>query len=254
MLLVIDVGNTNTVLGLFAQERLVHDWRLRTDKKITEDELGVLISSLFTAAGVSGKAVSKVVIASVVPPVDRIYEIFCRKHLFLSPRWIDAATVPGIRVSYANPAEIGADRVVNAVAAYHRYRCGLIVIDFGTAITFDLISPEGEYRGGLIAPGLSISAEALFQEAAKLPRVDLRTPPEQLVGSDTAASIKSGLIYGFAGLVDGLVHRLQAEQPALEKVIATGGLAALIAEVCETIEAVEPNLTLEGLRIIADQL
>lgn len=258
MLLVIDVGNTNTVLGLFENNRLVCDWRIRTDKNATEDELGVLIASLFADADISFSAITRTVIASVVPAVDRIYEAFCHKHLSGAPRWIEASigsgSIAGITIDYPNPSEIGADRIVNAVGAYHQYKCGLIIVDFGTAITLDLISESGAYTGGIIAPGLGISADALFQKAAKLPRVDLRTPPDHLIGRDTVGSIKSGLIYGFAGLVDGLVHRINSEQKTPLKTIATGGLAPLIARVSETIEAVEPNLTLEGLRIIADQL
>ncbi len=258
MLFVIDVGNTNTVLGLFDNDRLVRDWRLRTDKNATEDELGVIVSSLFADADIPFSAVTRTVIASVVPAVDRIYETFCHKHLSDAPHWIEtspgAGTVAGITINYPNPSEIGADRIVNAVGAYHQYKCGLIIVDFGTAITFDLVSESGAYTGGIIAPGLGISAEALFQKAARLPRVDLRTPPDHLIGRDTAGSIKSGLIYGFAGLVDGLVHRINSEQKTPLKTIATGGLAPLIAGVSETIEAVEPNLTLEGLRIIAEQL
>jgi type III pantothenate kinase len=251
VLLVIDIGNTNTVLGLFKADALVCDWRVRTEKDTTADELGVLISHLFKAAGVSLTDVDKTVISSVVPPVDRMYDAFCKKYLGHSPRWIDATTAPGIRIDYLNPSEIGADRIVNAVAAYHKYKTGLIVIDFGTAITFDLISAEGIYTGGIIAPGITIAAEALFQRASKLPRVDLLTPPASLIGRDTDGAIKSGIIFGYAGLVDGIVGRIQTEAGKRDlKVIATGGLATLIADVSETIECVEPNLTLEGLRII----
>ncbi len=250
MLLVIDIGNTNTVMGLFESEALVCNWRIRTEKETTADELGVLVSHLFTGAGVSLTDVEKTVISSVVPPVDRIYDDFCRKYMAHAPRWINAATAPGITIRYINPSEIGADRIVNAVAAYDKYRTDIIVVDFGTAITFDLISAEGVYTGGLIAPGISIAAEALFQKASKLPRVDLLTPPETLIGRDTEGSIKSGIIFGFAGLVDGVVNRIRSQENKPWKVIATGGLATLIADISETIECVEPNLTLEGLRII----
>jgi type III pantothenate kinase len=250
MLLVIDIGNTNTVIGLFDAQTLICDWRIRTEKDTTADELGVIISHLFTGAGVSMKDVDRTVISSVVPPVDRAYAGFCKKYLADSPRWIDASAATGITIQYRNPSEIGADRIVNAVAAYAKYRTDLIVIDFGTAITFDLISALGVYTGGIIAPGISIAAEALFQRASKLPRVDLLTPPEAVIGRDTEGSIKSGIIFGFAGLVDGIVNRIQSQDNKKRKVIATGGLAPLIAGVCETIESVEPNLTLEGLRII----
>lgn len=251
MLLVIDIGNTNTVLGLFKGETLVCDWRVRTEKETTADELGILVSHLFTAAGVCLKDVEKTVISSVVPPVDRMYDAFCKKYLGQSPRWIDAGIAPGIRIDYLNPSEIGADRIVNAVAAFNKYKTALIVIDFGTAITFDLISAEGVYTGGIISPGITIAAEALFQKASKLPRVDLLTPPDSLVGHDTEGAIKSGIIFGYAGLVDGIVRRIKASSGDKQwKVIATGGLATLIANISETIECVEPNLTLEGLRII----
>lgn len=251
MLLVIDIGNTNTVLGLFRGEALVCDWRIRTEKDTTADELGVLISHLFSAAAVALGDVDKTVISSVVPTADRVYAAFCKKYLGHEPRWINAAMTPGIEIDYLNPAEIGADRIVNAVAAYSRYNTNLIVIDFGTAITFDLISDQGVYSGGIIAPGITIAAEALFQRASKLPRVDLLTPPESLIGHDTESAIKSGIIFGYAGLVDGIVRRIQAEKwDRTWKVIATGGLATLIADVSETIENVEPDLTLEGLRII----
>ncbi|MEW6077000.1 MAG: type III pantothenate kinase [Thermodesulfobacteriota bacterium] len=250
MLLVIDIGNTNTVIGLFKGEELICDWRIRTEREVTADELGVVISHLFAGAGQRMDAVDKTVIASVVPPVDRAYASFCGKYLTTAPRWIDASTATGITICYHNPSEIGADRIVNAVAAYHKYKCDLIVIDFGTAITFDLISAAGVYTGGIIAPGIAIAADALFQRASKLPRVDLLTPPESLIGRNTEGSIKSGIIYGFAGLVDGVVKRIKTQENKNWKVIATGGLSALIADISETIESVEPNLTLEGLRII----
>ncbi len=238
-------------MGLFTSDQLKCDWRIRTEKDTTADELGVLVSHLFSLAGENPAGVEKTIISSVVPPVDRMYDAFCRKYLGHAPRWINADTAPGIRIRYLNPSEIGADRIVNAVAAFHKYRTDLIVVDFGTAITFDLISADGVYCGGIIAPGISIASEALFQKASKLPRVDLLTPPENLIGQDTEGSIKSGIIFGYAGLVDGIVKRIKdREKDRHWKVIATGGLARLIANVAESIEAVEPNLTLEGLRII----
>ncbi|MDY6823958.1 MAG: type III pantothenate kinase [Thermodesulfobacteriota bacterium] len=251
MLLVIDIGNTNTVIGIFDDGgQLVRDWRIRTEKDTTEDELSVLVASLFSGAGIAFGDITKTVISSVVPPVERIYEVFCRKYLTCMPKWVDATTESGITIRYANPSEVGADRIVNAAAAYDKYRTNMIVVDFGTAITFDLISDKGEYTGGVIAPGIGIAAEALSMHAAKLPRIDLLNAPYTLIGHDTASSIKSGMIFGFAGLVDGIVNRIQQTAPAPYKVIATGGLASLIADISETIEAVEPNLTLEGLRII----
>ncbi|MFZ5564015.1 MAG: type III pantothenate kinase, partial [Thermodesulfobacteriota bacterium] len=240
MLLVIDIGNTNTVLGLFDDQRLVCDWRIRTERNTTEDELQVLVSGLFAASGVAFSGITRTVIASVVPPVERIYDAFCRKYLGGPPRWVNAAFCAGITIRYANPQEVGADRIVNAVGAHAKYKTDMIVVDFGTATTFDLVAADGAYEGGVIAPGIGISAEALFSHASKLPRVDLRTVPETVVGKDTAGSIKSGIIFGYAGLVDGIVDRMIAERGRPHKVIATGGLAPLMAGVSRTIEAVEP--------------
>ncbi|MFO8049508.1 MAG: type III pantothenate kinase [Desulfosudaceae bacterium] len=251
MLLVIDIGNTNTVIGLFEEDRLICSWRLRTEKNTTEDELSVLVANLFSGAGIAFKSVTKTIISSVVPPIERIYANFCKKYLQREPLWVKATTYPDMPIRYANPSEVGADRIVNAVAAYQKYKTRLIVVDFGTAITFDLVSEKGEYLGGAIAPGLAIASEALFKNASKLPRVDLLTPPPVVMGRDTAESIKSGIIFGYAGLVDGIVSRLQLETGGPCPVIATGGLAGLIAEVSTAIETVEPELTLEGLRIIA---
>jgi type III pantothenate kinase len=178
-----------------------------------------------------------------------ILDAFCRKYLGHAPRWVDPRQASLMPIHYSNPAEVGADRIVNALAAFHRHPCRLIVIDFGTATTFDVISDKGEYLGGAISPGIMISAEALFMKASKLPRVEIFSAPQQVVGKDTAASIQSGIIFGYAGLVDGMVRRIQQETGSA-RVLATGGLAPLMAEVCETIETVESDLTLEGLRLI----
>ena len=250
MLLVIDVGNTNTVIGLYSGKTLIRAWRIRTERNTTEDELNVLLAGLLTTGGIATQTIARTIISSVVPPMANILDAFCRRYLGHAPRWVDPRQVEPMPILYSNPAEVGADRIVNAVAAYHRYRQGLIVIDFGTATTFDAISPKGEYLGGAISPGIMISAEALFMKASKLPRVEIFTPPKRVVGKDTGASIQSGLIFGYAGLVDGLVRRMHAEMGIPVKVLATGGLAPLMAEVAETIEAVEPDLTLEGLRLI----
>jgi type III pantothenate kinase len=251
MLLVIDVGNTNTVIGVFNGETLVRDWRIRTERNATEDEFSVLAVSLFAAGGIEFKDISSTIISCVVPPVVGIYDSFCKKYLNHQPTWVDAKTAAGMPILYSNPLEVGADRIVNAVAAYDKYKTSLIVIDFGTATTFDSISEKGEYIGGAISPGVMISSEALFKNASKLPRVDIFEPPESVIGRDTISSIKSGLIYGYAGLVDGIVRRMEKEMGSNPKVIATGGLASLIHHVSETIEVVEPSLTLEGLRIIS---
>ncbi len=254
MLLVIDVGNTHTVIGVFEGSRLLQDWRLRTERDATEDEFNVLVNSLFAQSEIQSDRIDKTIISSVVPTVVPILDSFCRKYLGMPPVWVDPAAYRGMPNLYRNPAEVGADRIVNAVAAYHRYRQSLIVIDFGTATTFDSISDKGEYLGGAISPGIIIASEALFRKASRLPRVEILKRPKKAVGKDTAGSIQSGIIYGYAGLVDGMVKRIQKEMGSNPKVIATGGLALLMQDVCESIEAVEPLLTLDGLRIIAENL
>ncbi|KJS31466.1 MAG: pantothenate kinase [Desulfatitalea sp. BRH_c12] len=254
MLLVIDVGNTNIVMGVFKADRLVAHWRIRTERDTTEDEFNVLASGLFARGQIDFQDIDKTIISSVVPPMVNILDTFCRKYLGHAPHWINARSYPGMPILYSNPNEVGADRIVNAVGAYQRYRTGLIVIDFGTATTFDVISERGEYLGGAICPGIGIASEALFARASKLPRVEIFKAPDTVVGKDTIGSIQSGIIFGYAGLVDGMVQRIRTEMQTHMKVIATGGLAPLIQNVATTIEAVEPNLTLEGLKIIADSL
>jgi len=253
MLLVIDVGNTNAVLGVYEGSELRQDWRIRTERNTTEDEFNVLINSLFAAGNISVRHVDRTIISCVVPPMVTILDAFCRKYLGHAPQWVDAKNCAGMPILLKNPAEVGADRIVNGVAAFKKYGTSLIVVDFGTATTFDAISEKGEYLGGAISPGIGIASEALFREASKLPRVEIFVPPEKVIGKDTISSIKSGIIFGYAGLVDGIVRRMQAEMGTQPKVIATGGLARLLFDVSETIEAVEPALTLEGLRIIANQ-
>jgi type III pantothenate kinase len=254
MLLVIDVGNTNTVLGVYDGDTLIQSWRVRTERDTTEDEFNVLAAGLFARGRLDPKQIRKTAISSVVPPMVNILDAFVRKYLGHTPHWIDAKSYPGMPILYSNPNEVGADRIVNSVAAYQRYKAELIVIDFGTATTFDVISAKGEYLGGAITPGIGISAEALFARASKLPRVEIFKPPVSVIGKDTIGSMQSGIIFGYASLVDGMVQRLRAERKAQSKVIATGGLAPLIQNVAQTIEAVEPNLTLEGLKIIAETL
>ncbi len=254
MLLVIDVGNTNIVMGVYDEEVLIHDWRIHTQRNTTADEFSVLAGSLLAASGIDLKAIEKTVISCVVPPVVSSLDTFCRKYLGHAPFWVDPRSFSGIVIDTDNPAEVGADRIVNAVGAFRKYRRSLVVIDFGTATTFDAISSEGAYMGGAISPGIMIAAEALFIKASKLPRVEIFKPPPTVVGRDTHASIQSGIIFGYAGLVDGMVKRMQAEMGGSPGVIATGGLAGLMQQVSETIETVEPNLTLEGLRIIAAEM
>jgi type III pantothenate kinase len=255
MLLVIDVGNTNVVLGIYRENTLIQSWRIRTERNTTEDEFYVIASGLFSGSQVDRSCIEKTVISCVVPPMVNILDAFCRKYLNHAPFWVDSRSVSGMMpILYTNPAEVGADRIVNAIAAYARHRSRLVVIDFGTATTFDAISEKGEYLGGAICPGIMISAEALFQKASKLPRVEIFQPPSSAIGKDTISSIQSGIILGYAGLVDGMTGRLREEMGQDTRIIATGGLAPLIAHVSKTIEFVDPDLTLEGLRIISDRL
>jgi type III pantothenate kinase len=254
MLLVIDVGNTNIVMGIYDNDRLIQDWRIRTERKTTEDEFNILATSLFARSSLHPEDIDKTVISCVVPPIMTILDSFCKKYLGHGPHWVDAKSAGNLPILYDNPSEVGADRIVNAIGAFHKYGCSLIVIDFGTATTFDCISSQGEYMGGAISPGIMIASEALFMKASKLPRVEIFDIPQNVIGKDTAGSIKSGIIFGYAGLVDGMVNRIKMEMGSDPKVIATGGLAGLIAKVSATIEAVETTLTLEGLRIISENV
>lgn len=252
MLLVIDVGNTNAVIGVYDGKHLLENWRIRTERDTTEDEFNILATSLFSGSNIRSSEIDKTIISCVVPPMVTILDSFCRKYLGHRPHWVDARSAPKLPIRYKNPSEVGADRIVNAVAAFHKYKTSLIVIDFGTATTFDSISEKGEYLGGAISPGIMISSEALFIKASRLPRVEIFEPPDRVIGKDTASSIKAGIIFGYAGLVDGMVKRMKIEMATDPRIIATGGLAELICQVSETIEIVEPALTLEGLRIISN--
>jgi type III pantothenate kinase len=252
MLFVIDVGNTNIVLGVYRGETLLKSWRVRTERNTTEDEFNILVANLFSDSGFMLDEIEKTLVSCVVPPMVTILDSFCRKYLGHSPRWVNANSYAQMPIRILNPSELGADRIVNAVAAYHKYQTSLIIIDFGTATTFDAISQKGEYLGGAISPGIAISSEALFLKASKLPRIEIFEPPEHVIGKDTGQSLKAGIIYGYAGLVDGIVKRMKIEMGSKPKIVATGGLAALIRHVSETIETIEPDLTLEGLRIISN--
>lgn len=255
MLLVIDVGNTNTVIGVYDGEILKHDWRIRTIRDTTADEFNVLANALFSDKGIQRSTILKIVISSVVPSSVPILNAYCEKYLGLSPLWINPASVKKLMpILYHNPNEVGADRIVNAVAAYRKYKTSLIVIDFGTATTLDVISEKGEYIGGAIVPGVMISAEALFQRASRLPRVEIFKAPDTVIGRDTIDSIKSGLIYGNAAMVDGMVERMAKEMNSTPRILATGGIAPLISGLSKTIEKVEPSLTLDGLRIISNEM
>src|SRR5437868_11098851 len=235
MLFVLDVGNTNTVLGLYgandaggsAYDRLAAHWRVATSKTQTVDEYGVLFRNLFALSGIEVKQVRGIVISSVVPPLDSTLREVCERYFNLKPLFIEPGVKTGMPVLYDNPGEVGADRIVNAVAAFEKYGGPCIVVDFGTATTFDCVSAKGEYQGGVISPGLGISADALFNRAAKLQRVDIRKPP-RVIGTTTVGSMQSGLYYGYLGLVDGVLERLLPELGDSVKVVATGGLASLI--------------------------
>ena len=252
MLLVIDVGNTNTVLGLYDGDRLMHDWRIRTEIDHTIDEYGVLIYNLYQSIRMNAeeiKSVTAIIISCVVPPMLNILEALCVKYFKIKPLIVGPGIKTGMPIFYDNPKEVGADRIVNAVAAYDKYRRESIIVDFGTATTFDYVSAKGEYMGGCIAPGIVISSEALFDRAAKLPRVEFSTP-KTVITKDTVSAIQAGIMFGYAGLVDGIVERMKAEVKSKPLVIATGGLARIVAPETKSIEKVEEMLTLEGLRLI----
>jgi type III pantothenate kinase len=252
MLLVIDVGNTNTVLGLYDGDQLIHDWRIRTEIDHTIDEYGMLIFNLYQSSRIKTekiKAVNAIIISCVVPPMLNILEPLCVKYFNVKPLIVGPGIKTGMPIFYDNPKEVGADRIVNAVAAYDKYKQAAIIIDFGTATTFDYLSPKGEYMGGCIAPGIMISSEALFERAARLPRVEL-SKPKSVVTKDTVSAMQAGIIFGYAGLIDGIVERMKAEMKTKPLVIATGGLVRLVAAETKCIDKIEDMLTLEGLRII----
>lgn len=249
MLLALNVNNTHTVIGLFDGARLAVHWRIRTDHARTVDELVVLLRALFAEAGMSRPAITGAAMASVVPPMNERIEEVCRRLTGQLPLVVGPGVRTGVPILYDNPKEVGADRICNAVAAYDRLRSAAIVVDFGTATTFDVVTARGEYAGGVIVPGIGISLDALVGRTAKLPRVELAWPP-RVVGKTTVHAIQAGVTYGYTALVDGLVERIRAEQDSGARVLATGGLASFIAPHSKTIETVDEFLTIDGLRLI----
>ena len=250
MLLCIDIGNTNVVLGVTDQDRILDHWRIRTEKDATADELGILISNLFQASKLKMEDITDIIISCVVPPLLSAIEELSYRYFNRRPMVVGPGLKTGMPINYPNPKEVGADRIVNAIGAYEKYRTGLIVVDFGTATTFDYVSEGGAYEGGAIAPGITISCEALFQKASKLPRVEIFAKPKSVVAKDTISGMRVGIVYGYAGLVDGIVNRIKKEVGHDLTVVATGGLASIISEESYTIQSVEEFLTLEGLMII----
>lgn len=249
MLLVIDVGNSNIVLGIYDEDRLVKDWRVSTDKSKTPDEYGILVHDLFRMAGIGFDDIKDIIISSVVPTLTGVLEKLSLQYFGFKPYVVGPGIKTGMPIHYDNPKEVGADRIVNAVAGHEKYRSSLIIVDFGTATTFDYVNRKGDYCGGAIAPGLMISMEALFQRASKLPRVEILKPPS-IIAKNTVNSMQAGIFYGYVGLVDEIVGRMKVEGKDNPRVVATGGLAGLIAPESKTIDNVDEYLTLEGLRIL----
>jgi len=252
MLLVIDVGNTNTVLGVFEGPQLLAQWRLTTSREQTADEYGILIRNLLSLDNAQRHEITGIMIASVVPPLNPVLAEMAEKYFRLKPSFLGPGTRTGMAIHYENPQEVGADRIANSVAAFEKYGGPCIIVDFGTAITFDAVSLKGEYLGGVIAPGIGVSAEALFEHTARLPRVEIRDP-QRVIGTNTVASLQSGLFYGAVAMMDGILDRLFTELGNDTKVVATGGQAMLVAGASKFQPPVDASLTLEGLRIIYER-
>ena len=249
-LLVVDVGNTNIVLGIYRGDVLADSWRLATARDRTADEYGILAKQLIN--GESNGALDSAIIGSVVPPLNGVITDMVRRYFGVDPLFVEPGVKTGIAIHTDNPQEVGADRIINCVAAYEAYGGPCVIVDFGTATTFDLVTADARYVGGVIAPGLNISAEALFARAARLPRVDIRRPAS-VIGTNTVVNMQSGLYFGYLGLVDGILARMKREVPEIKRVIATGGLATLFSEDSEHIDEFDPELTLKGLKIIHDR-
>lgn len=249
MIFVFDVGNTNTVLGVYDGEELLYHWRVETNRNKTEDEYGIIIKSLFDHVNLSFTDISGIIISSVVPPMMFSLERMCQKYFNIKPLIVGPGIKTGLNIKYENPREVGADRIVNAVAGIHDYGSPLIIVDFGTATTYCYINEERQYLGGAIAPGIAISSEALYSRASKLPKVEI-VRPSGVIGRNTVSAIQSGIVFGYVGQVEGIVNRMKAESKIAPKVIATGGLAGLISEETNVIDVVDPFLTLRGLQLI----
>ncbi|MCM3758975.1 type III pantothenate kinase [Sporosarcina aquimarina] len=252
MLLVLDTGNTNIVLGVYEGTELKHHWRMETYRQKTEDEYAMQVKALFTHVGLEFADITGIIISSVVPPVMFPLEQMCKKYFNQEPVIVGPGVKTGLNIKYENPREVGADRIVNAVAAIHEYGSPLIIVDFGTATTYCYVNEHAEYMGGAIAPGINISMEALFDRASKLPRVEL-TRPEHVVGKNTVSAMQAGILYGYVGQVEGLVGRMKAESKKVPTVIATGGLAPLIGKETDVIDVVDDYLTLKGLKLIYER-
>jgi type III pantothenate kinase len=249
MLLAVDIGNTNITIGVFDGSKMKATWRVATGVHRMPDEYASLILHLFEHEGIAASKITDTILCSVVPPLTGVFEEMCRHYLKVSPILVEAGVKTGVRISMDNPREVGADRIVNAVAAHQLYGGAVIVIDLGTATTFDVVSKEGDYLGGAIAPGIAIATEALFARTAVLPRVEL-THPKRAIGRNTVAAMQSGIVFGYAGLIEGIVARIKEELGGKAKVVATGGYAELLARETPAIDEVNPDLTLIGLRLI----
>jgi type III pantothenate kinase len=249
VLLALDAGNTNVTIGVFESGKLAGNWRLRTVHEQTADEWGVLVRDLFHLAGLNVSKVEGILIASVVPPIDAALALMARRYFHTEAVFVNHETDTGVKICYDDPREVGADRVVNVVAALHKYGGPCVIVDLGTAITFDAVSANAEYLGGIIAAGIGISIDALYARTARLPRVDFREPAK-LIGTNTVASVQSGLYYGALGMIDGMIDRLVAELGPDTKVIATGGQARLISRDSRYLKLIDETLTLEGLEIL----
>lgn len=249
LIFVLDVGNTNTVLGVYEEDELKFHWRIETSRNKTEDEYGMTVKNLFQHVGIALDQIEGIIISSVVPPIMFSLEQMCQKYFNIKPMIVGPGMKTGLNIKYENPREVGADRIVNAVAAIHEYGSPLIIVDFGTATTYCYIDEDGNYMGGAIAPGITISTEALYSRAAKLPRIEI-IRPDNIVGKNTVAAMQAGILYGYVGQVDGIVNRMKEQSKKQPTVVATGGLAPLIGEEAQSIDIIDPLLTLKGLCLI----